>query len=367
MRNRYGFPGIINERYRMKRLTSVKALFLSGCVATVIMAAMITGAAGPGWGIDVRPESSAGHDYPRLTYRMLLNDGEFLKGEKFTGVIYPREIMKSVPAVRRITGPGMRMVKAVTTGRKYALYVVIPEGSVPRISSLIGKNKPFPLVYSPVGLYAGLPVIKLIRDPGAEDEKSVAKDYFSTGIASYYPGNPGAKWTIAIGKNVRLLEYEITEARPGISIGLRQESVPGRPDLDKRTPFMIEYTKNSVMVSMETRDETGQAAMKGDILIKGPIVSGTRWVSVVDGIERRREITSTDAAVTTDTAEYRSVMVVKEESSVKTGDGVQYIAVTYYFYAPGVGFLGCKIDSAETPEGIRPYEEISDWFMQRVD
>lgn len=351
----------------MRRVTAAKAAFLSGCMATVIMAAMTAGAARPRGDAEGRSEAFAGADYPRLTYRMLLNDSDFLKGERFSGVIYPRVIVKSVPAVRRITGPGMRMVKAVITSRKYALYLILPDDSVPRVSSLIRSKKSLHLVYSPVGLYAGLPVIRLIRDAGAEDEKGIPKDYFSTGIARYYPANPGAKWTIAIGKNVRLLEYEITEARPGRASGLRRESVPGRPDLDKSTPFMVEYTKDSVTVSVETRDDAGRATMKGDLLIKGPVARGTRWISAPEGVERRREIIATDATISTDAAEYRSAVVVKEETRVKAGDDLQYVAVTYYYYAPGVGFLGCKIDSAETPEGIRPYEEISDWFMQRID
>jgi len=142
-----GAPGIINERYRMRRLTAAKAACISGCMATFIIAAMAAGAAMPRGISDGRSESFAGADYPRLTYRMLLNDGDFLKGEKFTGVIYPRAILESVPAVRRITGPGMRMVKAVITSRKSALYLILPDDSVPRIASLIKKKKSLTLVY----------------------------------------------------------------------------------------------------------------------------------------------------------------------------------------------------------------------------
>ena len=351
----------------MREKPALKNVYRIGCITALVLLAMAAGEARTHGDVEGRPERDAGDMYPRLTYRMLLNDGDFLKGEKFTGVVHPREILKPVAKLRRISGKDMRVVKALTTSGKNALYVIVPAASLPRISKLIKKNKSLDLVYTPAGLYAGLPLIKLVGEERGGDEAGESLPDFGAGIASYYPGEKGRRWTIVIGDRLRLLEFEITDVRPGISRGLRHESVPGRPDLDVSNPFMIEYAKNSVSVSIGAPGDDGQAAMKGDLLIKGPVAVGTRWTSTSGGVLRQREIVATNIIVSTGSSEYNNAIVIKEVSDVTAGDNLRYIAVTYYFYAAGFGFVGCKIDSAETPEGIRSYEDIDEWFMRRAD
>jgi hypothetical protein len=306
-------------------------------------------------------------EFPRLTYRMLQNDYDFLKGEKFTGTIYPAKILPMPAGLRKKAGADTRLVRAAVASGKHALYVIIPKSAADRVSELARKKKVLSMVYTPVGAYGGLPLIRLVEEYGDDTARSIPKDFFTTGIAQYYPAQKDARWTIAIGKNVRLLEYEVSETMKGKARGVRRESIPGRPDSEKMTPFVVEYAANSITVSVETRDGTEQPLLKSDVLIKGPLQNGNRWTSVSDGIERQREIISTNETVMPGGIEYRDVLVVREESKLSAGDNSDYFAVTYYFYAPKIGFIGCKIDSAESANSIRPHTEISEWFMHRID
>lgn len=304
---------------------------------------------------------------PRLTYRMLLNDHDFLKGEKFYGTLYPIRVSDVPSALRRKAGADTRLLKASITSRKHALYVIIPKSGAGRVSEFAKKKKQLSIVYTPLGVHAGLPLISLIEEIGAESGERISTDFFATGIARYYPAPKGARWTIAVGRNVRLLEYEISASEKGKVSGIRRESVPGRPESEKITPFRVDYTGNSIAVAVESRDANGQASFKSDVLVKGPLKKGVRWISSADGVERQREILSTNDTVVIGEIEYRDVLVVREDSRLSAGDDSTYVAVTYYFYAPGVGFIGCKIDSAESPDSIRPHGEIHEWFMSRIE
>ncbi len=306
-------------------------------------------------------------EFPRLTYRMLRNDHDFLKNEKFMGTIYPLKIIKMPASLKKIAGADTRLVKAAISSRKHSLYVIIPQNGASRVSELARKKKAISLVYTPIGVYGNLPLIRLIEEIATDSEDAITTDFFARGIARYYPAPKGDRWKITIGKNVRLLEYEVVESLGGRARGIRRESVPANPGSEKRTPFMVEYSENSVTVSIETLDEMGQPVLKGDVLIRGPLKKGTRWISTADGLERQREIISTNETVVIDGIEYRDAVVVKEESNLSAGDDSTYTAVTYYFYAPKIGFIGCKIDSAESAGYIRPHEEIPDWFMRRTE
>ncbi|HSV96553.1 MAG TPA: hypothetical protein VLM75_06410 [Spirochaetota bacterium] len=306
-------------------------------------------------------------ELPRLTYRMLQNDHDFLKGEKFQGAIYPVKILKMPAGLGKTAGADMRLVRATIANRKHSLYVIIPKNAAIRVSELARKKKVLSLVYTPVGVYGGLPLIKLIEESDDDPAGSISADFFKTGIAQYFPAPKDARWTIAVGKDIRLLEYEVSEILKGKARGIRRESIPGRPDSEKMTPFIVEYSANSITVSVEARDGMERPVLKSDVLIRGPLKNGTRWISAADGVERQREIISTNETVMAGEVEYRDLLVVKELSKLSSGGDSTYIAVTYYFYAPKVGFIGCKIDSAESANSIRSHAEISDWFMRRID
>jgi hypothetical protein len=312
-------------------------------------------------------EAFAGTQYgniPRLSYKMLREDPEFLAGEKFKGIVLPAHAVKMPRSLTSSVAGKSVLFMARTSKGNHPVYVIVPAEGRKEVERLVKPKKRLFLVYTPVTAYKGVPVIHLLENIGAEAVEAMT---VKTGIAKYYPAPAGLAWRMVVGRNVRILEYEILEQKRNYAKGVKREIMPGRQDPVRTTEIHIYYEKDRVKVVEEGIDALGASFKQSDVVIKTPLKVGASWTVSMSGEERKREIAGVGESVIAGSREYKDVLVVREEAVTGTPDGSSYFSVTYYFFGAGVGFIGCKIDAADVRENLKPPDQIEEWFIQRAD
>lgn len=301
---------------------------------------------------------------PRATYRILAEDYEFLRDERFKGVVCPDKIMQLPKSLATHAHDDYKLLKAKTVARKNIIYVIIPENVVTRVREAIKMKRKFYIVYTPVDIYGGFPVVKFVEEIEGESTRAETPEKLE-GIWRFYPAQKGDAWSIVIGRNVRIIEYEINDVSKNFAKGIQRTRVPGRPDLDKTADFSIFYDKKQITTIEEGFNGRNAPYKKTDIILQEPLKPGTIWKVRVGNEDRERKIIAVNETVTIGIREYTNVIVVKEDASAAGDGGAGFYAATYYFYSADVGFIGCKIDSSFSKDGLRNFNQIDDWFMQR--
>ncbi|GEM_PF-789516 len=300
---------------------------------------------------------------PRLKYRLLLEECGFLAGIKFEGAVYPVKIQRIPEQLRKKSGKGAVLVLARTRHAKHLLYVLVPQEIQSRVRGLVKSKGRLGFIYTPMEMYDGLPVVKLLEDLGAPPRKGVS---FKTGIARFFPAEKGSTWRIHVGEDVRILEYEILETGSGYAKGVKRELVPPEMSPTRTSKITISYENKRITVTEEGEDSLGASFTTTDIALHMPLEIGTKWTVSGGPAEQTREIVAVHETVTVGNREYKDVIVVREDSTVGSGES-GYFGVSYFFYAADVGFIGCKIHFADSRESIKPYGQIEEWFLKRSD
>ncbi len=308
-------------------------------------------------------ESSEYKDLPRVSFKLLIEDSEFLKGEKFKGILYPRKFTRAPWALVPVVGKNKNILIACSRSGKNSMYVIVPETVKKRITRLIKARGRMYFIYTPVSTLGNMPVVQMIDEVTAEP---AADTLIPSELSRYYPAIKGSKWTIEVGRRVRIIEYEILEIKKNYAKGTKREIIPGKTGSEKINDFYIYYDRDKITTVEEGFNSAGVPYKQSDVILKTPLSIGTRWSVKTDNEERKREIAGVHDTVTVGVREFKDVAVVREDSSVQS-EGGGYFAVTYYFYALDVGFIGCKIDSADQIENLKQYNQIDDWFIQRSE
>lgn len=300
---------------------------------------------------------------PRLKYRLLLEECGFLAGIKFEGAVHPVKIQRIPEQLRKKSGKGAVLVLARTRHSKHLLYVLVPPDVQSRVRGIVKSKGRLSFIYTPMEIYAGLPVVKLLEDLGAPPRKGVS---FKTGIARFFPAEKGSTWRIHVGEDVRILEYEIIETGNGYAKGVKREIIPPEMTLTRTSNITISYENKKITVTEQGEDSLGASFTTTDVALHMPLEIGTKWSISGGPAEQTREIVAVRDTVAVGNREYKDVIVVREESAVGSGES-GYFGVSYYFYAADVGFIGCKIHFADSRENIKPYGQIEEWFLKRSD
>ncbi len=300
---------------------------------------------------------------PRLKYRLLLEEHEFLAGVKFEGAVYPVRVQKIPASLRKISGRRAMLALARTRHAKYSLYIIVPPEIQPHVRSLVKSKGKLSFIYTPTGVYGGLPVVKLLEDFGAPPAQEAS---FKTGIARFFPVEKGSRWKINVGENVRILEYEILETGKGYAKGVKREIVPPNTESTRTSNITISYDNKKISLTEEGTDALGSPYKIIEAVLQMPLEIGSKWSVPGGSAEQAKEIVAVHDTVSVGQKEYKDVIVTREESTV-AGGGSSYFGVTYNFYAADVGFIGCKIHFADSRENIKPYGEIEEWFLQRSE
>ncbi|HDP79442.1 MAG TPA: hypothetical protein ENN21_01220 [Spirochaetes bacterium] len=304
-------------------------------------------------------------DLPTALYSMLVEDYGFLKERRFKGSLTALRIT-AVPKALRLPGSrGYRLLAASTLRKGYRVYVIIPTVDVKYFSGKIRKRERVYITYTPYGVYGGAPVLKLDGKIGVEEK--VEKGVISGAMARYYPAKEGDEWKVIIGNNLRVLNYKIDEIKGSTARGSVRETTPGGTEPDKVNTLLIIYDNTSITVIEGGTDSMGQQFKSSDLVLKAPLKIGTRWDARKEDQVKKREIVAVNTSVEIDGRQFGDVLVVREDSIIKVDEQKRYYAATYYFYSGGVGFIGCKITAADTPESIKTHENIDDWFIKRSD
>jgi hypothetical protein len=301
---------------------------------------------------------------PRLSYMILNEDPDFLAGEKFKGILLPAYSVKMPRSLSSRVPAKSVLFMARTSKGNHPVYVIVPAEGRKEVERLIKPRKRLFLVYTPITVHKGIPAVRLLENIGAEAAETMT---VKTGIAKYYPAPAGLSWRMVVGRNVRVLEYEILEQKRNYAKGVKREIVPGRQDPVRTTEIHIYYEKDRVKVVEEGVDALGASFKQSDVVVKTPLTVGASWTVSMSGEERKREIVGVGESVIAGSREYKDVLVVREEAVTGTPEGTSYFSVTYYFFGAGVGFIGCKIDAADVRENLKPPGEIEEWFIQRTD
>jgi hypothetical protein len=353
----------------------------------------------------VESENSTHSEYPRARYKSLLDDYEFLRDEKFYGRVFPVRFVKIPMVLKHYVESGNSLLYVQTRRRKYAMYMIVPDDRVKGIRNVIDNGGELRCVYSPVSMYHNAPVILFVdgsieissavekeeRAPEPEREKkpviaakpktelpeksakAVAPEKpkkagaaVIKGLARYYPCTKGAQWTISVGKDVRMIEFEILDVTATEAQGIKREMIPNKPELDKTSDYRVVYTKKSILTMEQGVDAMGNPFEKQEVLLEEPLQPGKQWTEEVDKVSKTKEIVAVDATVTAGTEEnpvtYKDVVIVREDIRDE-----KFYAVVYNYYGANVGFIGCKIDSSEKKESLKKHDEITEWFMMRTN
>ncbi len=322
-------------------------------------------------GYDSPLHPSEFRNFPRATYRALKNDYEFLMGERFYGAVHPDRFV-DLPAY--FFGPHearSRVILAYTKNQKYPIYLIIGAGISESAAEALGMHGLMHVVYTPVGVFNEFPVVRVLNEyhAGAAPRSGEKTSTFTTvlpEIMKYYPLKPGMKWTVKIGSSVRIIDYEIGEVESQWARGVKRETVPNNPSLGKQIGLTIQYDENSIKSIEEFTDASGASVKKRETILQGPLKAGTRWEIVVDQEKRLREIVGINDTVNANGKDYRDVIVVREET-LGADTGINFYAITYLFYAKDTGFIGCKVDSADSKDKLRTYTRIDEWYMLRSE
>ncbi len=304
-----------------------------------------------------------GRGLPRLKYRLLLEEYEFLAGVKFEGAVYPVRVQKIPASLRKISGKRAILALARTGHAKHSLYIVVPPEIQPHVRALVKSKGKLSFVYTPMGAYGGLPVVRLLEDLGAPPAQEAS---FKTGIARFFPAGKGSRWKINVGENVRILEYEILETGKGYAKGVKREIVPPNTESIRTSNITISYDNKRISLTEEGTDALGSPYTTTEVVLQTPLEIGAKWSVPGGSAEQTKEIIAVRDTVTVGQREYKNVIITREESTV-AGGGSSYSGVTYNFYAADVGFIGCKIHFADSRENIKPHGEIEEWFLQRSE
>lgn len=299
----------------------------------------------------------------RLKYQLLLEEHEFLAGVKFEGAVYPVRVQKIPASLRKISGKRAMIALAKTGHAKHSLYIIISPENQPHVRALVKSKGKLSFIYTPMGVYGGLPVVKLLEDLGAPPAQEAS---FKTGIARFFPVEKGSRWKINVGENVRILEYEILETGRGYAKGVKREIVPPNTESTRTSSITISYDNKSIVMKEEGTDALGSPYTITETVLQMPLEIGAKWSIQGGSAEQTKEIIAVHDTVSVGQREYKKVIVTREESTVAGGES-SYSGVTYNFYAADVGFIGCKIHFADSRENIKPYGEIEEWFLQRSE
>lgn len=309
---------------------------------------------------------------PRVPYRILKADYEFLKDERFRGIVFPERIINVPPVLSKFSEKGSQIVIAGTNEKKYTIYVIIPKNKIKRVVEFIAKKKPLYFLYTPVALYKDVPVVKLIDGKGEKKQvqdlkvKKTEPTSFKTGFFKYFPAETGSKWSIIVGKNLRVLEYEITETASNYVKGVKREVVPGKDNSEKTSEYFIYYDKNKISTVEKGLDAAGNKFSKQELILQFPVTIGAKWNVGQDEMGATREVIGNEN-ITVGDREYKDVVIVRDYVESKGQGAESFFAVTYHFYGADIGYLGCKIDTAFAKDGLREYNQIDEWFMQRSE
>ncbi|TAL33745.1 MAG: hypothetical protein EPN93_13335 [Spirochaetes bacterium] len=321
-------------------------------------------------GFDSPLHPSEFKNFPRATYRTLLNDYEFLAGEKFYGAVHAE---KFTVLPTWFFGPHdarPQVLFAYTRNQKYPLFIILNEGFSRGVADALETREVLHLIYTPAGVYKDIPVVRLLNEyhtPGPRrEEKATPSVSTLPEIMKYYPVKPGMKWTVTIGNNVRMMDYEITNVETQWAIGTKRETVPSNPALGKQGTFTIQFDEGRISSVEEFPDASGMPVKKRETILQGPLKAGTRWEIIVDQEKRQREIVGINDTVSVNGKEYKDVIVVREEAQ-NPDPGINFFAITYLFYAKDTGFIGCKVDTSDSRDKLRTYTKIDEWYMVRSD
>ncbi len=312
----------------------------------------------------IAPDDYTSSKLPMVLYSMLMEDSAFLKGEKFKGSLIGGKIIGIPASLRSKTGKNDRLLLAYTRLNGSRVYIIIPREKISYFSKKIRKKEKIYFSFIPVGIYYQAPLVSFLDSYG--DEESVKK-VISGGIAEYYPVREGDQWSIIIGTNLKQIKYTITEVKGNTAKGTVRESIPGSPESEKPGELVVAFSADTVTVLESGTDAAGLQFKSSDVILKGPLKIGTRWTVSRDDQDKKREIIALNTSVVIGEKQYENVLVVREDSIVKSSDQQIYYAAAYYFYSRGIGFIGCKITAANSTDTIKNYDTIEDWFIKRSD
>jgi len=100
---------------------------------------------------------------PRATFKMLLQESESLKGQKFRGALYPTKFSKIPQILRPYTKSDEIILTLKTKSGKYKLLLLITNDIRDKFSEMIKSKKKLTFIYTPITVYKSkYPVLKFL-------------------------------------------------------------------------------------------------------------------------------------------------------------------------------------------------------------
>lgn len=104
--------------------------------------------------IEEIPEEKADYSsLPRASFRMLLNETNTLKGEKFRGALYPIKYFRIPPELKTQSVAGKQLLMLSNQKGTAKVLLFIPQERYHDIQALIKEKKRFEFVYTPITVY----------------------------------------------------------------------------------------------------------------------------------------------------------------------------------------------------------------------
>lgn len=110
------------------------------------------------------PLTSPGN-YPKASFKLLRDDYESLKGQKFQGALYPYKFKEIPSKLLGITEGYKKLVEMRTRTRspKFRIYLLIPTDNVSEFEDSLNSKEVVKFVYTPVSVYKRkIPVLEFI-------------------------------------------------------------------------------------------------------------------------------------------------------------------------------------------------------------
>lgn len=117
---------------------------------------------------DEKKDEVAAPDYkklPRANYRVLVEDVDSVKGNKYQGSLYPVQLYRIPAELKSLAGEDKKIVMLSTASGKNKLLLLVPRERTKRFEEMIKSRAKLRFAYTPIAVYKSrYPVIDFIDE-----------------------------------------------------------------------------------------------------------------------------------------------------------------------------------------------------------